>query len=158
MFLKIWLGPEMEGENLGENTLFVSSNSKLSYNDICNFLEDTSLNISKVYLGAGRQDFLGFTNTESFSRFYRYCINYAINVTIETTPENLTNLSEYLDFCEIILSIRNSKIPVSSNIKLKIDDYTTARIFSNDLYFDTDLSNVSQDRYSCDKVLLDKES
>lgn len=148
----------MEGKNLGVNTLFVSSNSKVPYNKLRNFLLDDSLSISKIYFGAGRQDFLGFDSDESFVKFKDFVRESNVSVTIETTLENFNNLKNYVDFCEVVLSIRNKNISIFSDIKLKIDDYQTARVFDNSICYDTDLSTVNEERYSCDKVLLNLEA
>ena len=153
--LKVWKGPEMEGASLGITTLFICSNTQLQYKDIQEFLVRDD--ISKVYLGAGRQDFLGFVSTEDFVLFKNYCINNSIAVTIETTPNSLPLLINFLDFAEIIITIRNTDIPVTSNILLKLDDYKTARLFDNRSYYDTDLSDVSSNRYACDTLLYVKE-
>lgn len=153
--LKVWKGPEMEGALLGITTLFICSNMQLQYKDIQEFLVQDD--ISKVYLGAGRQDFLGFVSTEDFVLFKNYCINNNIAVTIETTPNSLPLLINCLDFAEIIITIRNANIPVTSNIVFKLDDYKTARLFDNHNYYDTDLSDVNSNRYSCDTLLYVKE-
>lgn len=153
--LKVWKGPEMEGALLGTITLFICSNTQLRYKDIQEFLVQGD--ISKVYLGAGRQDFLGFVSEADFILFKKYCMDNSISVTIETTPDSLPLLTDYLDFAEIIITIRNANIPVTSNIVFKLDDYKTARLFDNHSYYDTDLSDVSNNRYSCDTVLYEKE-
>lgn len=153
--LKIWSGPEMEGVSLGERTLFICSTEKIDYSAVKNFVLESD--ISKVYLGAGRENFLGFTDDNLVKEFRQDCIAKNASITIETTPENVPNILAYLPFCEVIIVIRDPIISVDFNVKLKLDDYKTARIFDNSKYYDTDLSDVSDQRYSCDTILYEED-
>lgn len=156
--LKIWKGPEKEGYELGEMTLFVCSDEKIDFWKLLNIIDNNN-DIAKIYLGAGRLQFKGFETAKDNIRFKAYCKSHNLKLTIETEVEDLKYLSDYFNYAEIILSIRTTtfKIEDVKNIKLKLDDYNIARVYDNLIYFDTDLLDVSNNKYSCDKIIYEEE-
>lgn len=154
--LKIWKGQELEGFEQQVDTLFICSNSYLDFNFIKKFIKDNSVN--RVYLGAGRQRFKGFGNYKSDKKFVDFCKQNNIKLIIETEPNYLVDLLYFLNYAEIILTIRLNSFKINNiyDIKLKLDDYSTARIFNNNSFIDTDLSQVSDNRYSSDIILYEE--
>ena len=100
--LKIWKGPEMEGNSLNETTLFVCSDAKLKLNNLRKVIESNP-DVSKIYLGGGRAPFYGFTSTKDNSLFKLYCKTHNLKLTIETEFRDLDNLIDFLNYAEIIL-------------------------------------------------------
>ena len=156
--IRIWKGPEKEGFDLDEMTLFICSNEKLNLDNLIEIINNNN-DIVKIYLGAGRQKFKGFTTQKDDIKFKAYCKSHNLKLTIETEFENLKYLIDYLNYAEIVLTIRTTyfKINDVKDIKLKLDDYDTARIYDNVIYFDTDLLDVSDNRYSCDEIIYEEE-
>lgn len=156
--LKIWKGPEMEGFYLGEITLFVCSDKKLNLDKLINILSDNN-DISKVYLGGGRQQFKGFETKGDANAFISYCKTRNIKLTIETEVAYLNDLKDYLEYAEIIVTIRIEDFEIKNihDIKLKLDDYKFVRIYDNWHYYTTDLSDVVDNKYSCDEMIYEED-
>ena len=156
--LKIWYGPEMEGSAKGLNTLFICSDESVDVNTFSSYLEDKSLNISRIYLGAGRVEFCGFLNSEQYIDFFKLCSENHIHVILETTQADINRFKDLLEFedLEIVITVRAYSLPIDIDVYLKLDNYVTARIFDNKNFFDTDIVGV-QDLYNCDVVLFDSE-
>ena len=156
--IKLWYGPEMEGEYLGGQTLFVCSDEKVDANLILPYLADSSLGISRVYLGAGRVEFHGFLSDEQIDEFINVCLQNSVHVVLETCSTDLSLVYHMLNLLdmEVILTVRDSNISDTINIHLKIDNNKVARVFDNKLFFDTDIRGIV-DTYTCDVVILDSE-
>lgn len=161
--MKIWMGPEQEGLNRGDMTLFVQAEhiTKEDSKMIFTLLEKHKIN--RLYLGAGRVNLKSFENAEAFITMCLF-----VNVTVITEigiQEDMVIIEPFASNGELVFTIRNKNIPVGPltrrgkpNASFKMDNYKALFIAPIEHGHTRQLIDVENNRYNnLDVVVYDSE-
>ena len=155
--LKVWKGPELEGFDKGIVTLFVASDIVIDETIIINQLSLN--NIRRIYLGAGRTPFSGFTDTKTF---IDYCNNNSIKVVIEVNgAESLSSAEKDIIKENIVVPVYTFRVLGSDNIVkdnslFKYDDYKQVIVFDNSSSSYTGLDTLNGMMFEADTILINQ--
>ena len=125
--LKIWKGPEMEGNDIGIMTLFVCSDEEVDTKTLIQCVSENP-DIRRIYFGAGRLPFLGVSDWKAL---YDYLWRYSINIIIEV--DNFL-LKDFIDMYDSLLTtfiVVHYNMPFTyNNLQFKTDDAKAVKIFT----------------------------
>lgn len=151
--IRVWKGPEMEGNDIGIPTLFVCSDrpvrKKMVIASIINNPE-----IRRVYFGAGRKSFKG---VDDWKGLYDYLFQQSIDVIIEVSDAQLKEFIELYDSLITKFIVVNYEMPFTyNNLQFKTDDKECVKIFtvSSRTMLDTLKDN---NLFMCDKLLFEED-
>ena len=156
--MKIWLGKEQEGKDIGKLTLFVESD-KINDKVIETIEKYIPEDCKRIYFGAGRKDvkniFLIPTNIKFLSDY---------DIIIETSYRNLKRIPDLLFYnWKIILTLRTHKELVKKiqksnyDISFKIDDYKSLCLYEDKPTFIRNLSDLKKNKYNDIDTILYEE-
>lgn len=150
--VKIWKGPEMEGNKVGILTLFVCSDRTVDCNEVICHLHKNP-DIRRVYFGAGKNKFHGMSG---FAVLYDYCFRASIEIVIEVP---LTDLDSYLKYDTLITTfilVRYDVPNTYNNISFKTDDNNVVKIYN--VSAQTSLETLKDNNlFTCDTMLMEDE-
>lgn len=151
--LKVWIGPELEGEDQGRITMFVKAEyPKSDY--VIDYLMDYP-ECKRLYLGAGRTDVKEFPMS-----LIDYCDDNRIDIVVETTPAGLKYLPLLvLDSYYIILRMEVPEVEKLQGVDyMKIDTFKNVHICKLDRMTRTSLEELFGDTFNEDKIIFDGEA
>jgi hypothetical protein len=149
--LKIWKGPELEGFDKGVITLFVASDSIIDESIVIKEL--CSHNIQRVYLGAGRTQFIGFNN---INNFINYCISNKISIVIEVDLLNeLSEAENEIITFNNVITIFTVRKKLKPNYMFKFDNYNDVFVIKNTSVSSTNLNDLNGMLFDKDIILVD---
>jgi hypothetical protein len=150
--LKIWIGPELEGYEKGQLTLFVKGDRPHT-NYVVSLLAEHR-ECKRIYLGSGRTDVVEFSDN-----LLHYCYENGISVVVETSPPGIKNIPcTYRELCRIIVRV---DIPDYEDVNypgqtyLKLDTERVVRIIQSSEMIHTDLADLEGDMFKQDKFLFE---
>lgn len=151
--LRIWKGPEMEGNDIGVMTLFVCADVPVQKKQI---IEQLYFNpdIRRIYFGAGRTPFYG---VDDWKGLYDYLFQKSIDVVVEVDAAHLNEFIKTYDNMITTFIVVNYNTPYTyNNLQFKTDDTKAVKIFtvSSRTMLDTLKDN---NLFMCDKLLLEED-
>lgn len=153
--MKIWIGPEMEGKNKGELTMFVSAET-ISQQDevvIMDLLKEHP-DCKRLYLGAGRVSLL-YIDSKDLQEF---CKSSNIKIILEISYQFLARTIRYLNIESDQLIVRfhkNDMNTLKNCDMIKLDDGKEVRTVEIEDMVVTNLSTLKQDTFDVDVVLYE---
>ncbi len=152
--MRIWIGQEQEGIEVGIETIFVESKTITTdlFSIIFNAID--KYNVKRVYLGAGRVDCVYVDNAYMF---VEECKKRNVQIVQETSVECFKYINTAIaDYGEIVLTLRdNNVIYIPKNISFKIDNYIQAILYQNTLTSIRELNDVKDNMYACDTIIFE---
>ena len=151
--LRIWKGPEMEGNDVGIMTMFICADEVVDTKRLIACLSNNP-DVRRVYFGAGRKPFMGVTDWKSL---YDYLWRYSINIFIEARDAELKKFIVEYDTMLTTFIVVNYDMPYTyNNLQFKTDDTKAVKIFtvSSRTMLDTLKDN---NLFICDKMLLEED-
>lgn len=149
--MKIWKGLEVEGEEKGFMTMFVSG-YHLDSKEIIKVLQRNP-DVKRLYLGGGRIDVSTVSDVFLLSG---HCLTEHISLVVETTIRGIKDMPEELfDQAEqIILRIDGDTLDLlSSTDVIKIDTGKDVYTMERDKMIHTSLKNLKEDMFTIDVLL-----
>lgn len=153
--LKIWKGPELEGFDKGVITLFVASDSIIDENIVIKEL--CSHNIQRVYLGAGRTQFIGFNDLDYFINKCS-CNNISIAIEIDILKSISNAEKEIISLTSTsvkITPIFTIRKKLDLNYLFKFDNYEDVFVIKDTSIAITNLNNLNGMLFNKDVMLVD---
>lgn len=151
--LRVWKGPEMEGNDIGVMTLFVCSDTEVAKKRIIECLHKNP-DVRRVYFGAGRKPFVG---VDDWSGLYDYLFQKSIDVVVEVDSSQLKDFIAEYDNLITTFIVVNYDMPFTyNNLQFKTDDLQSVKIFtvSSRTMLDTLKDN---NLFMCDTMLIEEE-
>jgi hypothetical protein len=155
--MKVWMGPEMEGKNKGELTMFVKSKSIgwLGVSKIMSLLRQNPL-CKRLYLGAGRTNTIFIANNLHLREF---CSKQNIKIIIEANIESFRScVGNFKIADQVIIRFYKTNLSTLKNCDMiKLDDGKEVLTVELIDMVSTDLNTLDKDTFSVDKVLYDSD-
>ena len=151
--LKIWMGPEMEGNDIGIETLFVCADVPVDKQIIIDCLARNP-EIRRIYFGAGRKPFMGVVDWEGL---YDYLWRYSIDIIIEVDNSQLRDfILMYDSRLTTFIVVNYEMLFTYNNLQFKTDDTRSVKIFtvSSRTMLDTLKEN---NLFVCDVMLIEED-
>lgn len=154
--MKIWKGPEKEGQFQGLMTMFVKAES-LDAKSVIPFLKQHP-DCKRLYLGAGRRDLKKVVNSYEL---YEYCSTFEITIILEVSWEQYCETPiEILDLADQkIIRICSPKLHrLRSGDMVKIDNrYASVSTIEVGSMTKTWLADFKDDTFSCDEIIYEEK-
>jgi hypothetical protein len=151
--MKLWKGIELEGEDKGIVTMFVSGVTIHSDEVVRCLLENSDC--KRLYLGGGRIDVKEILNPV---KLFSFCSKNSIPVILECSLSEIENLAELLfdDVDQVIVRIDNRLVHLLSEDDLiKLDSHLDVHIIRKGNMIHTSLENLNKDMFSTDILIYD---
>ena len=143
MITRAWIGPELEGYCKGAITLFIEA-SIFTWTEIYSIISKHKF--TRLYLGAGGKNIIGIYN---FMNLKQYCDIYNIQIVLETTVDNLANLTDEIkENVELILTFRDKNISVENVDFIKLENNQGLHIYPTNNNYYTSISTLNKGMYS----------
>lgn len=151
--LRIWKGPEMEGNDIGIMTMFVCSDKEVEASLLIRYLQNNP-DVRRIYFGAGRH---AFEDVANWRDLYDYAFARSVDIIIEATLSELPELiKEYDSLITTFIVVQYDAPFTYNNLQFKTDDTEVVKIFtvSSRTRLDTLKDN---NLFTCDIMLLEEE-
>lgn len=151
--LRIWKGPEMEGNDVGIPTMFICSDKPVERKRVIECLYKNP-DVRRLYFGAGRTPFYGM---DDWKGLYDYAFQHSIDIVVEVDAAHLKEFIRQYDNMITTFVVVNYEMPFTyNNLQFKTDDTEVVKIFtvSSRTMLDTLKDN---NLFVCDKMLVEEE-
>lgn len=151
--LRIWKGPEMEGNQIGIMTLFVCSDREVDTKQLIGIIAQNP-DVRRIYFGAGKHSFEGVT---SWRDLYDYLFVRSLDVVMEVGPMQMRDMIARYDNLITTFIVSNYDMPFTyNNVQFKTDNNNTVTIFNASSQ--TSLQTLKDNNlFTCDTILLEED-